>query len=124
MQRNDLWILISQNCDTTKNQIARNTPYAKVSPRTVFSMLNSVSGRQKTIATKLLDVLATRPWYIFCAPHEGGTSPNAPWHLTLRVIDHGVHLNCKQNDNDTLYIYEITWDRKLDQYLGAPNYKQ
>lgn len=108
MQRKELRQLILQNFLWDKNQIQLRTPYAKVTPDNVFSMLNSVSGRFKPTATNLLKQLATKPWYIHCTAHESGSSPNAPWHITLRAARKGIHLNCKQNADETLYIYEIT----------------
>lgn len=110
MQRKELRQIILDNFDWDKEQIQRNTPYAKVTPDNVFNMLNAVSGRFKPCATHLLKRLATKPWYIHCTAHEGGSSPNAPWHITLRAQRKGIHLNCKKNADDRLYIYEITFD--------------
>lgn len=108
MQRKELRQLVLENFRWDKDQIQRNTPYAKVTPDNVFNLLNAVSGRFKPTATHLLKRLATSPWHIYCTAHEGGNSPNAPWHITLHAPRKGIHLNCKQNANETLYIYEIT----------------
>ena len=93
---------------TGKSLYCRPSIYVKLEPRQIFDLLNEVTGRNKTKATHLLQQLAAEPWYILCDPHAGGSADNAPLHITLRINDKGVHLNCKQNADETLYIYEIT----------------
>lgn len=108
MQRASLRQTVLQNFDSTKEQKHRDSRYEKISPEELFDLLNAVSGRYRAEATAVLRLLASKAWYIHYTAHEGGSDPNAPLHI-LVMAPTGIHLNCKQNADDTLYIYQITY---------------
>ncbi len=106
LRRTILQNMIDSFIDTSKKR--PYSIYAKLEPKDIFDLLNEVSGKYRTKVTHLLQRLAANRWYILCDPHEGGSVPDSPMHITLRVQDKGIHLNCKKNRDETLYIYEIT----------------
>lgn len=107
MERKQLRQNVLDNFDWDKINYNIGSEYAKITPEVVFKLLNEVSGRYRPIATALLRTLGTRSWHIQKGVHEGGRSPNAPLHITV-ISGHGYHINCKKNDDDTLYAYEVT----------------
>ena len=107
MQRKEMRQRVIDNFDKSRFQHHQRSPYVKVTPEVIFSMLNEVSGRYKHDATQLLYYLEVHSWYVHSTAHEGGSNPSAPWHITL-MAPRGVHLNCRLNSDQTLHIYEIT----------------
>lgn len=107
MDRKSLRDTVLDNFDWDKVQKHRNSEYAKIRPEQLFELLSTTSGRAKTEATRLLNELASRSWYIHNTAHEGGSNPNAPLHILL-MAPRGIHLNCKKKPDGTLYIYEIS----------------
>lgn len=83
--------------------------WAKVSPEDVYNLLKEHTGHSKHAAKELLKYMTEKQWTIKATAHEGGKDKNAPLHITVRLKGQTAHhLNCKENKNGGIYLYEIT----------------
>lgn len=122
---NNLKIRVLENCSEKwygqmhiHQSDARERQWAKVTPKTIYQLLENVSGIERTQARHLLYEMADskKKWWICSTAKTGGIGdergPDPELHITIRTYPRGqkkeYHLKCKENSRGGLYVYRIT----------------